>query len=320
MNIWLFSNQTPPKLYQDIAQLPPLGFVWIHGDYTEVPLILDKFERLTGIIVYEQHRQDCLNRSHPASFDTVKGYDLLILRSLAAFDVTTGIHHTVHTCFLISVRVLITITDQLPLFSDLENKLKTSELRLQFTLDNFLYYILKLTIDEYVWLRKSISSQLLLWQELFLDEKKRFENWRQLLAFKNQLRWLSTLMEEQQVVIEQWEADLASEMTDFMAVKIRDLQEHTVRALKMAAHADKELDSLIQLRYTILSRKTNNIMKTLTLISAIFLPLTLITGFFGMNFTHMPLLNTISGFYGVCIAITILPIVLILIFRGKHWL
>lgn len=319
MDIWLFSDQSKPVRCKTVETLPKQGFVWIHASYAGIAQALDKAEALTGIAIHEQHRQDCMNTLHPASFDTVKGYDLLILRSLADFDVDSGMQHTVQNCFLITKHLLVTIADRNPVFENVQRKLQTQQLRMQFTQDNLLYYVLKLIIDDFMLLRKPIASQLLLWQELLLEENARFRKWRGLLAFKNQLRWLNILMEEQQVAIDEWEADIASEMTDFMAVRIRDLQEHTKRVLKMSSRTDKELDALIQLHYTMLSRKTNDVMRILTLISAVFLPLTLITGFFGMNFTRMPLIETSQGFYMICLIIGLLPVALFSLFRWKRW-
>ena len=73
------------------------------------------------------------------------------------------------------------------------------------------------------------------------------------------------------------------------------------------------------LRQTQLSDKQNRISTILTVITAIFLPLTLITGWFGMNFVNMPLINTRYGFHltvGVCLLIILVELYYI---RKKGW-
>jgi len=127
-------------------------------------------------------------------------------------------------------------------------------------------------------------------------------------------------MEEQVVALDEWEEDIAAEITDSMAVRIRDLQDHTNRVLKMASRADREIDALIQLHYTMLSKKTSDIMRVLTVISAIFLPLTLITGFFGMNFNNLPFVETHAGSHLIVLTMLVLALILVGVFRWKKWL
>ena len=67
------------------------------------------------------------------------------------------------------------------------------------------------------------------------------------------------------------------------------------------------------------SNQANNIMKIFTIVSAVFLPLTLLTGVFGMNFRIMPWLLRDYGFYELSIFMIIISVLLILLFRKKKW-
>lgn len=68
------------------------------------------------------------------------------------------------------------------------------------------------------------------------------------------------------------------------------------------------------------SNQANNIMKTFTIVSAIFLPLTLLTGIFGMNFEYMPWLNRQYGFYELGIGMIFLTVLLMIGFKLKKWM
>ena len=63
----------------------------------------------------------------------------------------------------------------------------------------------------------------------------------------------------------------------------------------------------------------NEIMKTLTIISAIFIPLTFIVGVYGMNFENMPELRYKYGYHSVMIAMFFLVIALIIYFKKRRW-
>lgn len=87
------------------------------------------------------------------------------------------------------------------------------------------------------------------------------------------------------------------------------------------------VDSLVQ--YLVLVReafeaeianKTNELMKVFTIIATIFLPLTLITGIFGMNFEHNVLLNCAWGFYAILGAMLTIGVCLFILFKRKKWL
>jgi len=69
-----------------------------------------------------------------------------------------------------------------------------------------------------------------------------------------------------------------------------------------------------------LSKKTSDIMRVLTVISAIFLPLTLITGFFGMNFNNLPFVETHAGSHLIVLTMLVLALILVGVFRWKKWL
>jgi magnesium transporter len=64
----------------------------------------------------------------------------------------------------------------------------------------------------------------------------------------------------------------------------------------------------------------NIVMKTLTIITTIFVPLTFIVGVYGMNFDHMPELQTQFGYYIVWLVMIIIVVILFVFFRIKKWL
>jgi Mg2+ and Co2+ transporter CorA len=68
------------------------------------------------------------------------------------------------------------------------------------------------------------------------------------------------------------------------------------------------------------SNRTNDIMRTLTVLTAIFLPLNLIAGIFGMNFEHIPLLHSDSGFWWAMTSMGLIALALALLFWRKRYL
>lgn len=77
---------------------------------------------------------------------------------------------------------------------------------------------------------------------------------------------------------------------------------------------------LRELKQTQMDVQQNNTMQLLTIVTVLFAPLTLIAGWFGMNFANMPGINEPWGFIAICIVGLVITILLILWFRKKKWL
>jgi Mg2+ and Co2+ transporter CorA len=76
----------------------------------------------------------------------------------------------------------------------------------------------------------------------------------------------------------------------------------------------------VQIYFGAQSHRTNNIMRTLTALTAVFLPLNLITGFFGMNFEFLPLIHQPEGLWWAVAAMVIVAVILVLVFWRKRYL
>jgi magnesium transporter len=104
-----------------------------------------------------------------------------------------------------------------------------------------------------------------------------------------------------------------------VAVYFRDVYDHLVRIYESIDAARDLLGSALEAYLSMVSQRTNEIMKSLTLLSAVFLPLTFITGFFGQNFEGLPYKNE-GLMMVVVVACVLVPIGMLLWFRRKRWL
>jgi magnesium transporter len=100
----------------------------------------------------------------------------------------------------------------------------------------------------------------------------------------------------------------------------RDLYDHTVQVIDMVETSRDTLASLHDTYLSSLSNRMNEVMKTLTIISTIFIPLTFIAGVYGMNFQHMPELGWPMGYYAVWAVMIVITVLLVLWFRRRGWL
>ena len=81
----------------------------------------------------------------------------------------------------------------------------------------------------------------------------------------------------------------------------------------------QQLDSNLNLIFNMQSHRLNEVMKTLTIFSVIFIPLTFLAGIYGMNFKNIPELEYENGYYILLSVMLLVTIVSIYIFKKKKW-
>ena len=189
-------------------------------------------------------------------------------------------------------------------------------------------------VDSYLDVRKELTTQLEHWQAELLKPDSRFINWGSLMGARSQLHVLEDLCDEQHDAMQEWldslreqpmssfaaDAQLAQTRRDQMVARARDVIEHIQRVVHHARRLEQSAETVVQIHFSAQSNRTNSIMRTLTALTAIFLPLNLITGFFGMNFEFLPLIHTTTGFWWVFGFMVLLVIVVGTVFWRKQYL
>ena len=109
-------------------------------------------------------------------------------------------------------------------------------------------------------------------------------------------------------------------MEENTRVFVRDLYDHTIQIMDaIETHRDM-VNGLNDLYLSELSFKMNNVMKILTIITTIFVPLSFLAGLYGMNFDHMPELHWKNGYFILLGIMMMVFIGLLFFFQKKKWL
>ncbi|TFV95571.1 magnesium/cobalt transporter CorA [Algoriphagus kandeliae] len=101
---------------------------------------------------------------------------------------------------------------------------------------------------------------------------------------------------------------------------IRDLYENTIQVIETMEVFRDMSSGVLDLYMNSLSNRMNNVMKVLTVISTIFIPMTFVAGVYGMNFRHMPELNWEYGYFGTLGLMGLMALAMIIYFLRKKWL
>ena len=190
--------------------------------------------------------------------------------------------------------------------------------------------VINLMVDGYLALRRDLTKQMDHWQYELLKPSARFNNWSSVLDARLALHHLDEICEDQRSALQDWVDSIETwpEGTtptlqrehELLRVRSRDVLEHIERVVHHVRRMEQSAETTVQMHFSVQSNRTNDIMRTLTALTAIFLPLNLITGFFGMNFEFMPVIHNFNGFWWTLSFMVFLIVVAILVLWRKRYL
>ena len=185
-------------------------------------------------------------------------------------------------------------------------------------------------VDGYLDLRRTLTRQIDHWQIALLKPHKRFSNWASVLDVRLALHQLDEICEDQRAAMQDWTEALEGwppEHTaarqherELLRVRSRDVLEHIERVTHHIHRMEQSAETAVQMHFSAQSNRANDIMRTLTTVTAIFLPLNLIAGIFGMNFEFIPFVHKKDGFIWALLAMVIITVVLVAYFWRRRYL
>ncbi len=190
--------------------------------------------------------------------------------------------------------------------------------------------VVNLMVDGYLDLRRELTRQLDHWQNELLKPRARYVNWTSLLEARLSLHMLDEICEDQRTAVQDWidaletwalpdnPADLRE--LDLLKVRSRDVLEHIERVVHHVRRLEQSTETAVQMHFSVQSNRTNDIMRTLTALTAVFLPLNLIAGIFGMNFEFLPLIHKADGFWWALGSMVFIALGLVALFWRKQYL
>jgi magnesium transporter len=317
-------------------------------------------QALCGMQLVDLHISDLLNNQLPSHYDYTSQYDVLVFRRLAAGSRETDLEQpglplhspltrggppilrridTSPVGFAVFDRILLTVhpTDcavrdayASKLLTSTSAESRAAGTRLPSSPADLMLRIVNNMVDGYLELRRKLTHQLDHWQVELLNPKTRFNNWNALLDARLALHHLDEICEDQRAAVQDWiealktwpdaDSPAGQRERDLLQVRSRDVLEHIERVVHHVRRLEQSAETAVQMHFSAQSHRTNEIMRTLTVLTAVFLPLNLIAGIFGMNFEYIPLLHRSNGFLLAMVLMLTIACVLVVFFWRKRYL
>ncbi len=185
--------------------------------------------------------------------------------------------------------------------------------------DYLAYALIDAIVDNYFVVIESIGEKVEEIEEKLLSNPNE-ETMQAIHSLKRNLILLRKSvwpLREVTSVLERAESKLIHKST---RIYLRDVYDHIIQVIDSIETSRDILSGMLDVYLSSVSNRMNIVMKVLTIIATIFIPLTFIAGIYGMNFENMPELGWRFGYPAVLLLMTVIAAVMLLFFRRKRWL
>ncbi len=264
--------------------------------------------------------EDILNTHQRPKLEEYDDYLYCVLKGIALAEGRFGVEYEQISILILNNFVFTFKEKQDKLFEPVKRRLRASKGHFRSQGADYLsYVVLDTIVDSYFTLQDSLDEIVdLIEEELLTDPTT--ETLTNIQTVKRELiyvrRSVSPLRELLNAILRS-ESPLLQEKT---LIYFRDISDHVLRISEAIESTRDMVAGLLDIYITGISNKMNEIMKVLTVFASIFIPLTFITGIYGMNFEYMPELKWKWGYPLLWVTFLAIPVMLLIYFKKKRWL
>lgn len=300
------------QVYKDKETVTWISVTGIHES--------EKVEEICNIFnIHPLIQEDILNTQQRTKIEEFDDYLFVTFKNLFYSELAMGIDSE-QISIILGRNFLLSFqeTDSL-LFDEIIQRIHTAKGTIrQKKSDYLLYKILDTAVDQYFILIDKLGETV----EDIEEETMYYPNSKtsfKIQAVRKELLMLSKHILPMREALNKLEAG----GTDLIESKnlnyFRDVYDHTFQAYDTIENHRSLLSDLMNIYYTTMSNKLNQVMKVLTIISTIFMPLSFLTGVFGMNFKYFPGMNHPDAYYYFWMVAIAVSLGMLIYFKKKKW-
>ncbi|MCB0292082.1 MAG: magnesium/cobalt transporter CorA [Calditrichaeota bacterium] len=295
---------------------PSVSWINIYGLHeTEV---MEKIDRHFGI--HPLILEDIVNTNQRPKIEIFDGYVFIVLKMLW-FDEQKMELTVEQISLIVGPNFLICFQEwEGDIFNHIRERMKVESSRLRTRGADYLCYaILDVIVDHYFLVLEKIGDKIESLEEEVLDDPDQ-QTMHKINRLKRDLIFLrKSIWPLREVIsgIERGEIDL---FEDRNMPFIRDLYDHTIQVIDTIESYRDMTAGILDMYMSVISNRMNEVMKVLTIIATIFIPLTFLAGIYGMNFDHMPELHWPWAYPLFWLIMIVVAAIMVVFFRRKQWL
>ncbi|MDY0040854.1 MAG: magnesium/cobalt transporter CorA [Desulforhabdus sp.] len=184
--------------------------------------------------------------------------------------------------------------------------------------DYLTYALIDAIVDHYFVVLERVGERIEYLQEQLVAEPSN-EILRGIHELKREMIFLRRSAWPLREIINKMEREESALIQETTVIYLRDVYDHVMQVIDTLETFREMVSGMIDLYLTSISNKMNEVMKVLTIIATIFIPLTFIAGVYGMNFRYMPELEWRWAYFVVLIVMALIGMAMLVYFRKKKW-
>ncbi len=185
--------------------------------------------------------------------------------------------------------------------------------------DFLAHALIDVVVDDFHPVVETLDEQVAAIEELVIDDPRR-ETLQEVLRLKrNAQRLKRSILPQRDVVNRFARGEYSRLIRPESIMYFRDVYDHTVRVEEMIESLRDLADGALNTYLSSVNNRTNEVMKTLAIVTVIFLPLTLIAGIYGTNFDNVPEYGIHLGYFGMLIVMAAIVLGLVGWFKWRRW-
>ena len=290
---------------------------WIHIEGIHQENVIDAIGKHFG--VHPLVLEDLINMGQRPKMEAYENYIFIVLRMLCYDDENADVEDKqvgliVGSDFVVSV--LETGGDT---FKEIRERIRSGQGRVRkMRADYLVYALMDITVDNYFIILEKLADQIELIEEELVTNptphtlQKIYHMKRMMIRMRKSVWPLREVVSK----MERGESDLFTEDTQ---IYLRDLYDHTLEVIEAVELLREMVSSMLDMYLSSISHKMNEVMKVLTIIATIFIPITFIASIYGMNFDRMPELKSQWGYPIILTIMAMIVISMLVYFRRKKW-
>jgi magnesium transporter len=291
--------------------------LWVDIEDPTEALLEELLEKRFGF--HELAAEDSLSPNTLPKYDAFPHYDFFVFRAVDLNLREHGTHTTKLAAFLGSNFLFTVHTGVMPAIDEIHGRLPEDKRIIGNGADYLLYEIVDLMVDAHFPLLEKIEECVDdLQDEIFRNARPTHLD--ELLHLKRDVNVMRRQSLPQRELLNLMSRGDSPFIQQQHLIYFRDLYDHMFR---ISETIDSERDMMagtMEAYLSVIANRTNEIMRVLTVLSTIMLPLTLIAGIYGMNFEHMPELHWLHGYPFALGLMGAVAIVMLLFFWKKGWI
>ena len=305
------------------AQLPELlkeehAIVWI--DMPE-PTRADEQVLLDVFHFHPLTVEDCHENRHYPKVEEFPDYLYLIVHGVRA-DTSPDHFNTIELDAFLGHNYVITYHhDEFRSIDNVKQLLRTSPIACQRGAAFLLHQILDQIVDYYSPVLDDFDERIdQLESDIFSLRRPNNSILEEIMDLKRGVLRLRRISAKQREVILRMSRGEFPLIDQQVLPFYRDVHDHIVRVTDLAESYRDLISGALDAYLSVVSNRLNEVMKVLTIFSAVMLPLTFIAGVYGMNFDNMPELHSRFGYYAVWVFMTVVAVSMLLVFWKSGWI